>query len=316
MHHCGFRYQPTRRQIQNECLQLQIQDCLTLLHFVYPIHTSLGGDPIKAPMEDAQGKKLEDDWPESIFPQVLIQPRRHLFTSLRQACPRGDAQCVWSHESSISSSYKRKHGSARSHIFTSVKTRRVKLVKLETNYQQKEKQSIAQLTRRPQFLQSTLAQLSSVQDGSAQLGSVKVGSTPATFRKWRCATGSVQVGSARVCSAQCALHELRRAISHESGLRKLHCSRLLRASCSLQAAARKRSMQVALRKCSEQVALRKCSAPVAPCRRFAHVLCASWSVQVALRKCFVQVLCASCSAQVALRKWLCASCSEQVLPEL
>ena len=96
--------------------------------------------------------------------------------------------------------------------------------------------------------------------------------------------------------------ELRRAISHESGLRKLHCSRLLRASCSLQAAARKCSVQVALRKCSEQVALRKGSAPVAPCKRFAHVLCASWSVQVALRKCFVQLLCASCSAQVALRK--------------
>ena len=65
---------------------------------------------------------------------------------------RGDAQCVWSHESSISSSYERKHGSARSHIFTSVKTRRVKLVKLETNYKQKEEQSIAKLTRRPQFL--------------------------------------------------------------------------------------------------------------------------------------------------------------------
>ena len=96
--------------------------------------------------------------------------------------------------------------------------------------------------------------------------------------------------------------ELRRAISHESGLRKLHCSRLLRASCSLHAASRKCSVQVALRKCSEQVALRKCSAPVAPRKRFAHVLCASWSVQVALRKCFVQLLCASDSAQVALRK--------------
>ena len=98
--------------------------------------------------------------------------------------------------------------------------------------------------------------------------------------------------------------ELRRAISHESGLRKLHCSRLLRASCSLQAAARK---------CSVQVALRKCSAPVAPRKRFAHVLCASWSVQVALRLlCAVQValrklLCASDSAQVALRK-CCRSC--------
>ena len=54
-------------------------------------------------------KKLEDDWPESIFPQALFQPRRHLFTSMRRA--RGDAQCVWSHESSISSSYERQHGS-------------------------------------------------------------------------------------------------------------------------------------------------------------------------------------------------------------
>ena len=203
---------------------------------------------------------------------------------------RGDAQCVWSHESSISSSYERKHGSARSHIFTSVKTSRLKRVKLEANYKQKEKQTIAKLTRRPQFLQSTLGQLSSVQDGSAQLGSVKVGSTQATFREWLCATGSVQVGSARACLARCALHELR----------------------PLQAAARKCSVQVALRKCSEQVALRKCSAPVAPCKRFAHVLCASWSVQVALRKRSVQValrklLCASDSAQVALRT-CCRSC--------
>ena len=226
--------------------------------------------------------------PKAFFPRCSSS-RGDTFLHRCGERARGDAQCVWSLESSISSSYERKHGSARSHIFSSVRTRRVKLVKLETNYKQKEKQSIAKLTRRPQFLQSTLAQLSSVQDGSAQLGSVKVGSTQATFREWLCATGSVQVG----CSAQCALHELRHAISHESGLRKLHCSRLLRASCSVQ---------VALRKCSEQVALRKCSAPVAPCKRFAHVLCASWPVQVALRKCFVQVLCASCSAQVALRK--------------
>ena len=115
--------------------------------------------------------------------------------------------------------------------------------------------------------------------------------------------------------------ELRRAISHESGLRKLQCSRLLRASCSVQ---------VALRKCSEQVALRKCSAPVAPRKRFAHVIYPSWSAQVALRQllrasalrmCSVQVglcklLCASAlchwSVQVALRKLLCASDSAQV----
>ena len=208
--------------------------------------------------------------------------------------------CLHAAMLNVSSSYERKHGSARSHIFTSVKTRRVKHVKLETNYKQKEKQSVAKLTRRPQFLQSTLAQLSSVQDGSAQLGSVKVGSTQLF------ASGSAQLPLCKLALHESArrnvlLHELRRAISHESGLRKLHCSRLLRASCSLQAAARKCSAQVALRKCSEQVALRQCVAPVAPCKRFAHVLCASWSVQVALRTCFAQVLCASGAAQVALR---------------
>ena len=94
--------------------------------------------------------------------------------------------------------------------------------------------------------------------------------------------------------AMCFARTAPRDFSCESGLRKLHCSRMLRASCSLQAAARKCSVQVALRKCSEQVALRKCSAPVAPCK---------CSVQTALRK----LLCASDSAQVALRK-CCRSC--------
>ena len=41
--------------------------------------------------------KLEDDWPESIFPQVLIQPRRHLFTSLRRACLRAAMLSVYGH---------------------------------------------------------------------------------------------------------------------------------------------------------------------------------------------------------------------------
>ena len=226
------------------------------------------------------------------------------------------AQCVWSHESSISSSYERKHGSARSHIFTSVKTRSVKLVKLETNYKQKEKQSIAKLTRRPQFLQSTLAQLSSVQDGSAQLGSVKVGSTQATFREWLCATGSCKLvlhESARrnVLCTNCAARFLTKVacascivpgccaqvaickLLHASALCKLLCasalSRLLCAS--------------ALRQSLRASALRMCSVQVGLCK----LLCASalckCSVQVALRK----LLCASDSAQVALRK-CCRSC--------
>ena len=226
---------------------------------------------------------------------------------------RGDAQCVWSHESSISSSYERKHGSARSHIFTSVKTRRVKLVGSKRITSKREKQLIAKLTRRPQFLQSTLAQLSSVQDASAQLGSVKVGSTQATFREWLSATGSVQAGSARVCSAQCALRELRRAMSHESGLRKLHCSRLLRASCSLHAsplckllcasALSKLLCASALRQLLRASALRMCSVQVRLCKLLCASALCTCSVQVALRK----LLCASDSAQVALRK-CCRSC--------
>ena len=205
---------------------------------------------------------------------------------------RGDAQCVWSHESSISSSYERKHGSARSHIFTSVKTRRVKLVKLETNYKQKEEQSIAKLTRRPQFLQSTLAQLSSVQDASAQLGSVKVGSTQATFREWLCATGSVQVGARLLtkvvcascivpgCCAQVPLCKL----LHASALCKLLCasalSKLPCASCSVQA-------------------LCACA--------LCKLVCASCSPQVLCASALCKLLCASCSAQVALSK-CCRSC--------
>ena len=42
-------------------------------------------------------KQLEDDWPESIFPQALIQPRRHLFTSLRRACLRAAMLSVYGH---------------------------------------------------------------------------------------------------------------------------------------------------------------------------------------------------------------------------
>ena len=162
--------------------------------------------------------------------------------------PRGDAQCVWSHESSISSSYERKHGSARSHIFTSVKTRRVKLVKIETNYKQKEKQSIAKLTRRPQFLQSTLAQLSSVQDGSAQLGSVKVGSTQATFREW---------------SAQLALCKL---ALHESARRNVFCT-----NCAARFLTKVVCASCIVPGCWAQVAL---------CKLCAQVLCASCSAQV------------------------------------
>ena len=47
--------------------------------------------------EQDKKKNLEDDWPESIFPQALIQPRRHLFTSLRRACLRAAMLSVYGH---------------------------------------------------------------------------------------------------------------------------------------------------------------------------------------------------------------------------
>ena len=101
--------------------------------------------------------------------------------------------------------------------------------------------------------------------------------------------------------------ELRRAISHESGLRKLHCSRLLRASCSLQAAARC-CTQVLRASWSVQVLCASCSA---------QALCASCSVQALCACALCKLVCASCSAPVAPRKRfahvLCASCSAQVL---
>ena len=145
---------------------------------------------------------------------------------------RGDAQCVWSHESSISSSHERKHGSARSHIFTSVKTRRVKLVKLETNYKQKEKQSIAKLTRRPKFLQrGTLAQLRPVQDGSAQLGSVKVG-----LRKLLFASGFAQLAPCNLALHESARHNVLCTNCAARFLTKVVCASCIVPGCCAQVA--------------------------------------------------------------------------------
>ena len=104
---------------------------------------------------------------------------------------------------------------------------------------------------------------------------------------WLCASyfSRVTLCSAQVCSAQCALRNLRCTISHASGLRKLHCSRLSRASCSLQAAARK-WLDICL-----QTVLRT-------------LLCASFSPQDAQRLCLC-TRCSACAAHTpALRMYL------------
>ena len=137
---------------------------------------------------------------------------------------RGDAQCVWSHESSISSSY----------------------FPLER--------------RRAISHESGLRKLHALRMCSVQVG----------LCKWLCASCSVQ--------ALCAC-----------ALRKLLCtsalSKLLCASCSVQALCACALCKLVCASCSAQVALRNCSVQVA----LRKLLCASDSAQVALRKC-----CRSC----------------------
>ena len=252
-------------------------------------------------------KKLED-----FSPGAHPAAETPFYIAAASVSARGDAQCVWSHESSISSSYEKKHGSARSHIFTSVKTRRVKLVKLETNCKQKEKQSIAKLTRRPQFLQSTLAQLSSVLCESWVYASYF---SRVALRNWLCASWFCTSLLGAMCFARTAPRDFSRKWSAQAALfqaaaRKLLC-KLLHASalCKLLCASAlsKLLCASALRQLLRASALRMCSVQVGLCK----LLCASalckCSVQVALRK----LLCASDSAQVALSKccrlWECTS---------
>ena len=45
------------------------------------------------------------------FPSALPAAETRFYIDAASVSARGDAQCVWSHESSISSSYERKHGS-------------------------------------------------------------------------------------------------------------------------------------------------------------------------------------------------------------
>ena len=207
---------------------------------------------------------------------MLTQPQRHVFTSLRRACLHAAMLNVYGHMRAPSH-----HPSFLSNCAA-------------------------------RFLTKVVCASCIVPGCCAQVALCKL--LHAAARKC-----SVQV-ALRKCSEQVALRKFFAPVAPRKRFAHVLCAswsgqvalrQLLRAS-----ALRMCSVQVALGKCSEQVALRKCFAPVAPCKRFAHVLCASWSVQVALRKCFVQLLCAIRRAQVALRKWLCASCSAQVLPEL
>ena len=199
--------------------------------------------------------KLEDDWPESIFPQVLIQPRRHLFTSLRQACLRAAMLSVYGHMR------------APSHHPTFLSNCAAR------------------------FLTKVVCASCIVPGCCAQVALCKLLRASALCKllcasaisNWLCASALRQLlraSALRMCSAQVGLCKLLCA----SALSKLLCARalrqLLRASalrmCSVQVGLCKLLCASALCNCSVQVALRK-------------LLCASDSAQVALRKC-----CRSC----------------------
>ena len=209
-----------------------------------------------------RGSKLEDDWPESIFPQVLIQLRRHLFTSPRRACLRAAMLSLYGHMR------------APSHHPTFLSNCAAR------------------------FLTKVVC-ASCIVPGCAQVALCKLLRASA-LRKLLCASALskllyasalrqlLRASALRMCSAQVGLRKLLCACSVQllcaSALSKLLCARalrqLLRAStlrmCSVQVGLRKLLCASALCNCSVQVALRK-------------LLCASDSAQVALRKC-----CRSC----------------------
>ena len=167
---------------------------------------------------------------------------------------------------------------ARSHIFTSVKTRRVKLVKLELQAKGRAINSKAYTT-------ATVSAKHARATCAAWLCESWVYASyfsRVALRNWLCASWLCASLLGAMCFARTAPRNFSRKWSAQAASFQAAARKFL-------SARRKRSMQVALRKCSEQVALRQL-----------------------LRSSALRM----CSVQVALRKLLCASCSEQVLPEL
>ena len=217
---------------------------------------------------------LEDNWPESIFPQVLIQPRRHLFTSLRRACLRAAMLSVYGHMRAPSH-----HPTFLSNCAARFLTKvvcascivpgccaQVALCKLLHAAARKCSVQVA--------LRKCSEQVA-LRKSSAPVAPRK------RFAHVLCASWSVLCAS---CSVQalcaCALCKLLCA----SALSKLLCAS-------------------ALRQLLRASALRMCSVQVGLCKLLCASALCNCSVQVALHK----LLCASDSAQVALRK-CCRSC--------
>ena len=212
--------------------------------------------------------KLEDDWPESIFPQALIQPRRHLFTSLRRACLRAAMLSVYGHVR------------APSHHPTFLSNCAAR------------------------FLTKVVCASCIVPGCCAQVALCKL--MHAAARKCSVQVAlrncSEQV-ALRKCSAPVAPRKRFAHVLCASSSVQVALRQLLRAS-----ALRMCSVQVALRKsCSAQVLCASCSVQALCACALCKLVCASCSAQVLCAIALCKLLCASDSAQVLPELWECTS---------
>ena len=211
---------------------------------------------------------MEDDWPESIFPQVLIQPRRHLFTSLRRACLHAAMLNVYGHMRAPSH-----HPS----FLSSCAAR---------------------------FLTKVVCASCIVPGCCVQVALCKLLHASALCKllcasalsKLLCASALRQLlraSALRMCSVQVGLCKLLCASCSAQALCACALCRLL-CACALS----KLLCASALRQLRRASALRMCSVQVGLCKLLCASALCNCSVQFAERK----LLCASDSAQVALRK--------------
>ena len=182
---------------------------------------------------------LEDDWPESVFPQVLIQLRRHLFTSLRRACLRAAMLSVSGHMRAPSH-----HPTFLSNCAARFLTKVVCASCIVPG-------CCAQVALCKLLRASALRKLLCA-SCSAQVALRKCSAPVAPRKRFAhvlCASWSAQVALRLLCASSSA----QVLCSAQVGLCKLLCASAL-CNCSVQAALRKLlcasdSAQVALRKC-------------------------------------------------------------------
>ena len=205
---------------------------------------------------------LEDDWPESIL-EVLIQLRRHLFTSLRRACLRAAMLSVYGHMRAPSH-----HPTFLSNCAARFLTKVVCASCIVPG-------CCAQVALCKLLRASALCKL-------------LCASAPSKLLCARALRQLLRASALRMCSAQVGLCKLLCACSVQVALRK----------CSEQVALRKGSAPVApCKRFAHVLVCASCSAQVLCAIALCKLLCASCSAQVTLRK----LLCASAAGAAGVR---------------